>query len=394
MLVKPDAGLHKNVVWVPTDLITTGILLPRRFSWAEGCQIRDGDWDMSPRPLVEALDAIDMVQGWLRFGLPLTESRLFDRVKQMEKDGVRIRDGKTASRFAIREERKLQRLSAMKTEGYVARRGADPDDEVSIGIGRDGKIHYLLRGRGGHRLAFAKVLGLPYVACKVYVRHEQWRQFRSRMWRISARKRKGYGGYKNGTRGLYQQIQHPDIANFHHLYGIDRGKEILALAGEGATMIDIGCQAGLLCHVFEDAGWNCLGLEYDKDIIPLNQKIRDAMQRRYLLRQVDVLTVPGLQADVMLMLAVLHHLAARWDMLEAWLQSLCVKRLIVTLPSREELQRHTFYSIPEKAHSLVSDPDQWAEHLGKVLGLKAQPHGMDGVFRPGSPAGRPIYVLS
>jgi len=70
-------------------------------------------------------------------------------------------------------------------------------NEIRVAIGRDGEL--LMRRRGLHRLAIAKIIGLDTVAVQVGVRHSDWQKIRDKI-------------RQHGSRILEEKLRsHPDV---------------------------------------------------------------------------------------------------------------------------------------------------------------------------------------
>jgi len=69
-------------------------------------------------------------------------------------------------------------------------------DEIRVNIGRDGEIFF---DDGRHRFCALRMLGIEEIPVRVFVRHEQWQEFRTEV-------------YKNGLpKGCEDLRDHPDL---------------------------------------------------------------------------------------------------------------------------------------------------------------------------------------
>lgn len=155
-------------------------------------------WSSNPPPSVEAGEPAVLGGDWDLRAVPFEETSLFralrDRFvggKPWEEtpywdDVARIEAGEPL--YGCRSEADFRDhlayvddLYSWITEyGYLTARELgpphDPDDEITVGIGRDGRLIAFSRGRvgGRHRLAIARLLELPEVPVRVLLRHAEW----------------------------------------------------------------------------------------------------------------------------------------------------------------------------------------------------------------------------
>ena len=213
--------------------------------------------------------------------------------------------------------------------------------EIAVNIGRDG--HYLFQD-GRHRLAIARILGIPQIPVKVLVRHAQWVEFRQFM-RSLARS----GGASSRTNELYQNPIHPDLQDIPAAHGCeDRFNAIRKAAiPNGGTFLDIGANLGYFCHRFEDLGYSCFAVEVLPQIALAADRIRIAEGKNFMVIAEDlfsaVKTEPlrGRKFDVVLALSIFHHFLKTketFDKFAKWLGELNADMMILEPHCADEPQ--------------------------------------------------------
>lgn len=179
--------------------------------------------------------------------------------------------------------------------------------EVIINISRDGLP---LFQDGRHRLAIARVLGIPQIPVQVLVRHADWVAFREFLLRVA---RSAGGTSRAGV--LYQRAAHFDLLDIPAEHGCEDRWAAIAPhvpAAQGRAL-DIGCNLGFVCHRLEELGYSTLGIEYLPDIAYAARRIAKAECRAFKVITGDILdettltNANGLHYAVVMALNIFHH---------------------------------------------------------------------------------------
>ena len=155
---------------------------------------------------------------------------------------------------------------------------------------------------GRHRLAIARLLGLPRIPVKIILRHASWVEFQERIWQYAEQQKTGK---------IYQRIHHPDLEHIpaNHDDRIEPLRRSLnGFPAEGKRLIDIGSHWGQMCHWLEDVGFRCTAVEHSKKHAVFLDSIRIACSKRFEIYRGDVFHHPSLeQFEVVVALNILHH---------------------------------------------------------------------------------------
>jgi hypothetical protein len=278
-----------------------GGLVARKY--ARRGAIADGDWDR----LGLRFDQTDVYRSFHEHfvqGRAWHQTELYRRVMDEISQG-HVRYGcKNSGQY----EAKCRALDAMfehiRRSGYRAQAGIARDeedlykaeDEISVCVGRHGD---LLFEDGRHRLAMAKILGLPRVPIKITMVHKQWHRFRMEVLDYA----RSHGGR------VYQGIGHADLADVPHAYGQRRFQIIREhLPVRGGALLDIGAHWGYFCHRFEELGFACQAVESSVKNAYFLGKLRRAGNKRFGIHCGSIFDYepPGPFA-VVLALSVFHH---------------------------------------------------------------------------------------
>lgn len=193
--------------------------------------------------------------------------------------------------------RSIQR-DGYRSQAEMGKAGPDAA-EVAVAVGRDGDLFF---SDGAHRLAAAKLLGVPRIPVQVTVRHAEWVAFRGQLARYAA----DLGGR------LYQAPLHPDLAGLPAFHECADRYELIRRhrrAGSG-TVLDIGANLGYFCHRFELDGFDCHAVEHFPRELFFLRRLRAATGRRFEIHAESVLesqAIRGIRFDVVLALNVFHH---------------------------------------------------------------------------------------
>lgn len=191
---RSDAGRHLEY-----------LTRPWYHQYARRGDVLGGDWD---RPRVP----VTAVAEWRLLIERFVEGRSWDATSVYEELVARLARGEPVygcstveelhDRFAYLESVKAsmertgyRRQTALTAEGVGVDEFEEGHlDEITVDIGRDGRL--LHRSNGRHRLALAQILDLSAVPVLVHVRHARWQ-------RIRRRARNGSG-----------HPEHPDLVEF------------------------------------------------------------------------------------------------------------------------------------------------------------------------------------
>jgi hypothetical protein len=187
-------------------------------------------------------------------------------------------------------------------ELFLAGRVQDPveaEEEVTVSIGRYGD---LLFSDGAHRLAIAKLLGIPAIPVKIAARHPDWVKFREEALHYA----KAAGGK------THQPMTHPDLDDIPVCHDCeDRFKLIKAnVSVKHGRLLDIGANLGYFCHRFEDQGFDCYAVEHYPTEVYFLTKLARAENKRFKIIAESVLDCREIRNtcfDVVLALNTFHH---------------------------------------------------------------------------------------
>jgi hypothetical protein len=180
-----------------------------------------------------------------------------------------IEQGSTAHHCRTREElderfRLLEKLiEDIRRDGYLTQselcgRRSEAgtlgrNDEVAVAIGRCGDILYR---DGAHRLAIAKLLGVPTMPVQVAFRHEQWMDFRQRIEAYT----ENHGGRTP------QPLLHPDLDNIPSAeVCVARYDMIVGALAPRSRIIDLAPGWGYFCQRLSSDGYACCALETSRE---------------------------------------------------------------------------------------------------------------------------------
>ena len=201
----------------------------------------------------------------------------------------------------------------IQQEGYKSQKNLylegnvqDPleaEEEVTVSIGRFGD---LLFSDGAHRLAIAKLLGIPNIPVKITVRHPEWIKFRDELLLYA---RDG-GVTKDGT--LYQPITHPDLSDLPASHGSEDRFQLIknnSMVSHG-RLLDIGANLGYFCHRFEEMGLDCYAVENHPPTLYFLKRLARAENRRFKIITESVFNSSEIRTyhfDIVLALNIFHH---------------------------------------------------------------------------------------
>jgi 2-polyprenyl-3-methyl-5-hydroxy-6-metoxy-1,4-benzoquinol methylase len=113
----------------------------------------------------------------------------------------------------------------------------------------------------------------------------------------------------NSSSGIYQSIQHKDIFANGSRDLADRENILSQIEfSQNERVLDIGCNAGLLCHYLHDRGCQVTGAELDPFMVTAAGVISRITQRNiaFICFDLDEDAIPG-DFDTIMLFSVLHH---------------------------------------------------------------------------------------
>jgi hypothetical protein len=313
-----------------------------------------GNWDRSEFRF-EDLDVYDAIRRRIEHGVDWRSTelhrRLADELASRGSTSWNIRSREDLERHFTRLDRLIASIRAhgFKRSHEIALAGEDKGldgdaqygAEIAVNVGRDG--HYYFQD-GRHRLAIAKLLGIPRVPVKVLVRHSQWVEFRQFVRSLAEG-----GGAASRSGELYQNPVHPDLQDIPSAHGCeDRFEAIRGSVPHGpGTFLDVGANLGWFCHRFEELGYDCTAIELLPQVALAAERIRDAEDRRFRIVQGDLFATMGAPPlrgrhfDLVLALSIFHHFIKRPEMhakFQHWLGELNADAMLFEPHRPEEPQ--------------------------------------------------------
>jgi len=127
------------------------------------------DWEATPY-VQKALRELERDSDWSWHGCETREG-VFERCREMDRLFRGLREN------GYRSKREL-----FETDEEAPRTNPDRfrylHDEVVVNVGRDGRLLFV---GGHHRLSMAKIIGVPTVPVRLFVRHRGWQELRDRV---------------------------------------------------------------------------------------------------------------------------------------------------------------------------------------------------------------------
>lgn len=354
----------RQVVWVSPERIRLHTNLhhegdppdprDRVFPIGSSVTVADGDWDRGGVAF-EELEEVRAIKARMTNG---EDWHRTDFYRWLIQD---VQAGRThwGCRTVADVERRFRRIDALIAsvrrfgvlEPHEVGRAQDPNgqypDLIEVNIGRTGE---LLFQDGRHRLAIAKILGLPRVPVRVRVRHLEWQKFREQLFDLASGKDKS-----TGSSLLCQRPTHPDLQDIALACDAEGrlGALLAHLRVPHGTVLDLGCNLGLFCHYFEKIGFDCVGIEINPDVAGAAAQFARNESRRLQVRVGDILS-PGVhdpllaqRHDLVLALNVLHHaLNTREDFerLQILLGKMRPRQMFLELQDADDRQSRNAYA--------------------------------------------------
>lgn len=149
--------------------------------------VLNGEWDQNVT-LFEKNTIYQFLRNWLHCGTPPDETEFFDRISKKLEQQETVWNGCRSIDDFYERCQKVRRLyddiaeNGIQSHEELRESGIEtpPPDNVTVNIGRDGRLIYL---NGRHRLSIAKILDLESIPVHVMVRHEQWQRIRDEVAR-------------------------------------------------------------------------------------------------------------------------------------------------------------------------------------------------------------------
>lgn len=147
-----------------------------RYKISQNLDVRgvvDGDWDITSRSLITDTAKYRSLEQHFVHNVPWEKTELF--VKQYPQrfaNGESVRGVATLDELVKQYEERVDALYAdLQKNGFRERIGSEFTPIPKGFIGRDGEV--LMSNAGNHRIAMAKILGLPFVLVRILARHAQ-----------------------------------------------------------------------------------------------------------------------------------------------------------------------------------------------------------------------------
>jgi len=365
--VKP--GEVDRVYWVAPQKIVYAALQEFNLRDFNGMAL-GGEWDLLEKRF-DSLDLYLAIRQVCQEGNKWEDTLFYQRILVDLNAGI--------AHYGCRNEQdlieKCQRIEALyqdihlngyKSQKELLREGKVPgrlaaQEEVAVSIGRHGD---LLFSDGAHRLAIARLLGIPQIPMKIAVRHTDWVKLRDELL--------SYARDDASTKGceLYQPVTHPDFADIPAAHGCEHGFQLISacVSVERGRLLDISANLGYFCHRFEELGFDCYAVENHPPTAYFLKRLARAENRSFKIITTsifDALEIRNTYFDVVLALSIFHHFVkTRADFLRLvdLLGSLHMGELFFEPPSRDEFQMDRAYK--------DFLPEEFVEYIMAQTGLK------------------------
>jgi hypothetical protein len=323
-------------------------------------EVHDGDWDAALDERFDETDVFKALEDHLVLGRPWEESPFYQRVITAINRGVTKFGCSTEEEFRERSEVIDRLYCEIAANGYRTQSELGTDqanDEIRVAIRRDGRFLFL---DGRHRLAIARILGLPQVPVRVTQRHAEWDAFKTEV-RDYAQKRGGR---------VYQVIDHPDLESIPAHHGTERVEFISAALAdydcEGKSLLDIGTHWGFMAQQMEKLGFDGTGVELSRRNARFAQQLMKASESRVGVWRGDIFEYPDAEKhEVVLELNVFHHLIKTEEKHEALKRFLA--RLVKTDVIFFEPHDHTTAQLRDAYRNYA--PEEFAQFVGEHAGM-------------------------
>lgn len=335
-------------------------------------RVAGGSWDAHPRPLAEH----PVVEGIRQ---RFEEGRAWEATALHRAAVAGLEAGRPLWKFRSPADvpRLLAKIDdlhrAMGTEGYRTQGELGTHrlwDEVLVAVDRRGRVHLV---DGAHRLALAQVLRLPEIPVLVAVRHAEWDEFRRSMIRYA----------RDRGEGVYQRLDHPDLAVVPYVHGSGRWPLIEPhLPPGGGTALDIGANAGLFSFALARRGFRVTAVERSEKEAYVLGRLVGASSLPIRVVKASIFEAPlEKRYRVVLALNIFHHFLKTEPtlrLLEGLLGGLTADLVFFESHDPDEAQMRGAFFNPA--------PRDFAEWVAGRLGLGS-------VRLIGTPEGRSLFLL-
>lgn len=287
---------YKQIHWIKPQIIK---YIPRA-DFTIAClneKVASGDWDRGLEPFEDAClaykayrDVVFEKKGWkdteLYTGPYQAGVTRFCAYEQMSQASI---DAYKSMRC-----RYLEYLyRSMQKFGYVQ----DPyADFVSVLIGRDGEI---ILNNGRHRAAAARLMGIHVMPVVIDVRHQEWVDLENDI--------KDYTTKHAGM--VYSPLDHFSL-NFKARQEKREGYIHSNRIAKEGTVLDLGCNWGVISRSFADEGFDCTLVESDDEEFSFLERLSKGYDYRMVKADIcDFVMEDDKRYDIVLALSIFHHLA-------------------------------------------------------------------------------------
>lgn len=275
-----DRFLHpQRLVSVPPSDIEYKTLLPGSALRGRGCGwVLGGGWDALEHPFVNDR-RYHAVRDVVVSGSRWQDTEEYAEALEALEKGLPVRHCWTRDDLDRRYDALDGLVETIRREGYLTQRELrrrrtqeaqlGRQDEISVAIGRHGDILYR---DGAHRLAIAKLVGIPLLPVEVEVRHSEWMAFRLQIERYAT---------AHGDR-VPQPLLHPDLDGIPVAEGCEtRCRAVTEALPASCTILDLAPGWGYFCRRLEGAGFSCTALEPSPDAAGFLAKLRRACKSTF-----------------------------------------------------------------------------------------------------------------
>ena len=274
-----NAGDPFKLIWTDPDrIVNIGIGWHKYHKRNEVGRVKAGDWDLNTMPF-EHLDVYQAFKERFVEGKGWEETSYYNvkyhsYVKKIA-DPKEIPQNGVMAQFEDYESLYREiRQNAFKSKQELSLPSLKQSDEITVRIGRNGE---LLFEDGRHRLAIAKILGLEKIPVLVTWRHKNWVKIRSEVKDI-------LNNISIPNRFPLPPC-HPDLNiplgtsnNGHDPYFHLIDSHLPLRKG---CLLHIGAEWGSLCHLFEDEGFECYGIEGNREDFRVLQALKMANNKKF-----------------------------------------------------------------------------------------------------------------
>lgn len=345
----PGKFKNEDILYVnPDKIIYTALNYKKEDIYSIIGVVRDGDWDLD-KVKVEEIPIYCAIINHFTRRVPFCELDIFrpdiSNAAEKEKNDAGLWDSICSYEYDTRLQKIENLYEAIKRNGYQSQKElgtANPYDEIKIKIGRDGQLLFV---DGIHRLAIAKILNIKSIPLLVTIRHKKWVIFKKELFKHADSESTEY---HKGE--LYQKLNHPDLQNIPHTYGEERFNIIKKhLRNSCGDVLDIGANLGYFCSAFEELGYKCYAVEYNKANIYFMRKLRNIDDENYQIIYGDILDPSTLKKNnynIVLALNIFHHfIKSKEDFyrLSRFLKDITMEEMFFEPHNMEDLQMQNAY---------------------------------------------------